>query len=401
MYFHELDLSNPALQVTGLDADTLARISSLVTKLTTVVDDRGVVHRRTSHEYRGLDLNLKVARSISEASYHKRLSDILNNPDQRLRAMRSQIMNRTELIGLLLHYHEWSVQDHDALTSLTEEVEKLQPRLAGLSHADPLVGFCVGLSNIVRQHPAAFDLRRELAASGDMSLEYALESVNLLFDVFKTGLGPFETYHSLSFHPIRVRNPSAAQVELIAALTAGRQMERFFCNMSQISGWITSESNRRQFAHRLELASMPPELLPEGRRGSTVEDVLSWQQDAEASSLAYRQQMGMWYPVFSAVRTRLSQALSAAQAELDPPRHHWGLVHAFDTEAGLNLYKAVLNCIHVRFELHKLDELDAAFKSLEGDPLCLLDPQAYIAMSMAAGRSRSVPSTAAPKEARR
>lgn len=397
MYFHELDLSNPALQVSGVDADTLARIAALVTKLTTVVDDHGVVHRRSSQHYRGLDLSLKIAKHVSEAHYHKRLGDVLNNPVERLRTMESQIMRRTELIGLLLHYHERSVQDHEALVALMEEVTKLQPLLAGLSHTDPLVGFCVGLSSLVRLHPAPFDLRHQLRESSDLTLAYALESVNLVFDVFKTGIGPFETYHSLSFHPIRVRNPSAAQVELITAVEAARQMERSFGNIRQVNGWVASESNRQQFAQRLEQASMPPELLPECQRGSSVESVLSWQQDAEAASLAHRQHMRMWHPVFDAVRARLTQALSAACAELDPPRYQWGLVRAFDTEEGLNLYKAMINCIHARYELQKLDEMDAAFRKLESDQLCLLDHQAYIAMSMDAGRSRSLPSTAAPK----
>jgi hypothetical protein len=101
------------------------------------------------------------------------------------------------------------------------------------------------------------------------------------------------------------------------------------------------------------------------------------------------------------VRTRLTEALASACAELTVPRGEWELVQAFDTEDGLNRYKSVLNCIHARFVLHDLDEHETACQRIDGEPAdSLLDFQAFVAESLAQAR-KPLPSTVAPKEERR
>lgn len=401
-YFHALDLTDPNLQVPGVDAETIARIAALVTQLTTVVDDEGIVHRRGSSRYHDLDTRLKLAKGISEKHYHKRLFDNRNNPVELRRSIHWHMMRRAQLIGLLLHYHERSVQDHEALTSLIDEVTKLQPQLAGLTHSNPLVGLCVALSGLAATHPAPFDLRKELSDDSDVTLAQALESVNLVFDVMKTGLGTFETYHSLGFHPIRVRNPSPAQVELLAAIAEARQMHRSFSELKSSCNYSRGEINRTQFARNLEYASVPSDSLPEWQRGSgTIEQAIAWQQRGEATFLAYAHNIKLRRPALDAVRTRLTEALARACAEHALPRGDWELVRAFDTEDGLNRYKSVLNCIHARFVLHDLDEHETACQRIDSEPAdSLLDFQTFVAESLVQAR-KPLPSTVAPKEAHR
>lgn len=378
MYFVDSHLQ---LEIPGIDADTQTRFAALFRRLTHVIDEYGrAVRRQNAHNIPVHSLFREQQSAEGEEHY---LQNLLKetNPDVRRERMCQRLHLRAELVAAVLWLHEDYVQRCKAVQQLAAELQRLQELLPNQPAGDTrLVAFCVELAGMIRRYKRDFDASDEMLKIKGVEIHHLLKSVNILFDAAKSGASllhytspapkpatcPF-AYLDFKLLLLRTTDSTPEHGELIAALQAALELKNVLEGHKHQYGDAVSWLKRRQFAERLEEAMLPKELQPEwlALRDYSFDQIKQQQVDAEAIYFAATCAFKDWYPLFQSARKRLSDALAASAALLHPLRDHWSQTRAFDTEAGIATYKAMINCIHARYELAHMDKLDESVREEE------------------------------------
>jgi hypothetical protein len=376
MYF--IEFQHTCLDTLGVDAATLARIDALIKKLAKVINGRGT-ESRLSDDIGVLYQRLRNCHLWEDERYPR---ELLENTDEaaRLRRVKSQLVRRVELIGVSLTLQDQWRKRAEMLLALAEELANLQVLAEELPADHPLVAYCIGLALLIRRFRVDFDLSTELSKVKDLSLVSALQAVNIIFQDGKVGLRNFEAVRNLQLNLFQLSNPSPAQAELAAALV---QLQRssldlaigeHIANSSQVLDW-----SKEQLTQRLEASMLPPVLRPDWLATATFDEVKRCRDDVVAEFVVSTLIMKSWKGTFDDMRARAENALLQAYAEIQPQNGQYVLLRQFQTQEGIDFYKAMLNCICARHELNRLADLDATYRKMVTDVGDLsLDNRAYI-----------------------
>ncbi len=394
MFF--LELQHTCLELPGADVATLARIAILTRKLTNVVNDRKEEHLQYK-DLGELHYRLSTAKQQNEKLYVQRL---LASTDQshRMSLVKWQLIRRAELIAILLVLHDLYNQRAETLSALANELSKLEASAAARPTDHPLVAYCLGLASMIRKYQVRFDLAKELSEVEDLELDCVLRAMHTIFEDGKAGLRSFGTLGELKLNLVRLRNPSPAQEELATSLAPLKQ-PLVELAIREHAAFFTRSVNwsKNHLAARLEASLLPTELRPEWTGSNTFDELKQFRDDSVADFLASAITMNCWKTAFTEIRARAKDALLAAYAELKPESGKYVLLQQFQTEEGIDFYKAMLNCIYARAELTKLEDLEASYHTIESDSDNLsLDVRAYIS-AVLRERSESFTTTTAVK----